>query len=362
MKPALLIAGITILLISCQKKRETARPQFRSLTESVYASGNILPDNEYKLYALADGYLTKRLVDEGDTVRVGQVLFALESDQQNIRVGNARTNYETARVNAAAGSPVLAELEASLQSARAKMQQDSVNYTRYKNLWDNNATSRIEFERATLAYRTSRNDFAALQSRLQRTRTQLQSDLTNARSQYELSAVEKGNYQLTSRINGRVYEVYKEPGELVRRGEAVALLGDQGKVYLRLSVDELDVEKVKRGQSVLVKLDSYPDKVWKATITKVYPMLNTRDRTFRVDAHFTETVPPQYSGLTAEANVIVRQNPKALAIPKTFLVGKDSVTIEKDGELQKIRIRKGVENMEFVEVTAGLTPEMMLVK
>ena len=167
---------------------------------------------------------------------------------------------------------------------------------------------------------------------------------------------------MTSRINGRIYEVYKEPGELVRRGEAVALLGDQGKVYLRLNVDELDVEKVKPGQAVLVKLDSYPDKVWKANITKVYPMLNTRDRTFRVDAHFTETVPPQYSGLTAEANIVVRQNPKALAVPKSFLIGKDSVMIEKNGDVQKIRIRKGVENMEYVEVKAGLTPEMMLVK
>lgn len=362
MKRTFLIASITVLLISCQKKRETARPQLRSLTESVYASGNILPDNEYKLYALADGYLTKILVNEGDTIRAGQVLFAIESDQQNIRVGNARTNYETARANAAASSPVLAELEASLQSARAKMQQDSINYTRYKNLWDNNATARIEFDRASLAYRTSKNDYQAFLSRLKRTRTQLQNDLANARSQYELSAVEKGNYQLTSRINGRVYEVYKEPGELVRRGEAVALLGDQGKVYLRLSVDELDVEKVKPGQSVLVKLDSYPDKVWKATITKVYPMLNTRDRTFRVDAHFAETVPPQYSGLTAEANVIVRQNPKALAIPKSFLVGKDSVMIEKNGDVQKIRIQKGVENMEYVEVMAGIDTGTVLVK
>ncbi len=362
MKFFILIGGITLLLFSCQKKRETAHPELRSLTESVYAAGNILPDNEYKLYALADGYLVQSQVKEGDTIHTGQVLFTLESDQQNIRVGNARTNLETARTNAAAGSPVLAEMEASLQSARAKMQQDSVNFVRYKNLWENNATSQIEYDRAALAYRTARNDFQAVQSRMQRTRTQLQNELANARSQYDLSTVEKGNYQLTSRIHGRVYEIYKEIGELVRRGETVALLGDQQSVYLRLTVDELDVEKVKPGNSILVKLDSYPDKVWKATVTKVYPMLNQRDRTFRVDAHFAEALPPQYIGLTAEANVIVRQNPKALAIPKTFLVNNDSVMVEQNGEPQKIRIRKGVENMEYVEVLSGLTTESVLIK
>lgn len=351
-----------VVLFSCQKKHETTQPQFRSLTESVYASGNILPANEYKLYALADGYLTHSQVVEGDTIRAGQVLFTLESDQQNIRVGTARTNYETARTNAAAESPVLAELEASLQSARAKMQQDSINFIRYKNLWESNATSQIEYDRASLVFRTSRNDFQALQSRWKRTRTQLQNELANARSQYELSTVEKGNYQLTSRITGRVYEIYKETGELVRRGEAVALLGDQQKVYMRLSVDELDVEKVKPGQSVLVKLDSYPDKVWKATVTKVYPMLNARDRTFRVDAHFAEQLPPQYAGLTAEANIIVRQNPKALTIPKSFLTGTDSVTIQQKGETQKIRIRKGAENLEYVEIVNGLSPETVVVK
>ncbi len=362
MKSLVLILSVIILLFSCRNKQETTRPHYRSLTESVYASGNILPDNEYTLYALADGYLTKSFVNEGDTIQAGQVLFSLESDQQTIRVGNARTLYETARANASSESPVLAELEASLQSARAKMQQDSINYIRYKNLWESKATSQIEYDRAVLTHRTSVNEYRSLQSRYQKTRTQLQADLSNARSQYQLNAVEAGNYQLTSRISGRVYEVYKETGELVRRGEAVALIGDQQKVYIRLNVDELDVDKVKPGQSILVKLDSYPDKVWKAVVSKIYPMLNTRDRTFRVDAHFEEVLPPRYSGLTAEANILVRQNPKALTIPKSFLVGKDSVTIEQDGETRKIHIRKGVENMEHVEVLQGIDTGTVLVK
>jgi hypothetical protein len=43
-------------------------------------------------------------------------------------------------------------------------------------------------------------------------------------------------------------------------------------------------------------------------------------------------------------------------------VGADSVAVERDGKVQTLRIRKGVENMEYVEVLAGLDTTDVLVK
>jgi len=51
------LAAFVLLISSCGNKQETASPQKRSITEVVYASGNLYPENEYKLFANTSGYL-----------------------------------------------------------------------------------------------------------------------------------------------------------------------------------------------------------------------------------------------------------------------------------------------------------------
>ena len=66
---------LSLFLVSCQQKSETASPTYKSLTEAVYASGNVFPKNEYKVVANADGYLQQQLVNEGDVTKTNQLLF-----------------------------------------------------------------------------------------------------------------------------------------------------------------------------------------------------------------------------------------------------------------------------------------------
>jgi multidrug efflux pump subunit AcrA (membrane-fusion protein) len=350
-----------LILQGCAEKKQTVRPVYKLLTEAVYASGNLLPEHEYKVFAQADGVLFRKTVEEGDTVVVGQTIFELERGKQSIRSQNALEQYRLAKNNALQQSPVLQELEAALASARARWQNDSVNHTRYKNLLENKATSRIDYDRATLAYQTSKNEYASLKSRYEKTRSQLKLESQNAEAQYKLAIEQHGDYAIKSRLNGIVYEVYKETGEVVKPNEPIALLGDPSQVYLKLTVDELDINRVRKGQEVLVKIDTYKNKVFKARISKIYPLLNERDQSFRVDAHFTEEVPRLYAGLTVEANIVVQQREKALTIPKTYLVSQDSVWVEQNGESKLIKITKGVENFEYVEVTSGLDTASILV-
>jgi HlyD family secretion protein len=73
-------------------------------------------------------------------------------------------------------------------------------------------------------------------------------------------------------------------------------------------------------------------------------------------------VPDAYYGLTVEANIIISENPKALTIPKSYLVGTDSAWIEEGKEKKKVKLQKGAENFELVEVKGGLTEKSVLVK
>ena len=70
-------SAFIILFFACSSDEEGTTPAVKELTEAVYASGNVYPRNEYKLYAQGDGVLVQQLVSEGDSVGNNQLLLSL---------------------------------------------------------------------------------------------------------------------------------------------------------------------------------------------------------------------------------------------------------------------------------------------
>jgi multidrug resistance efflux pump len=345
---------VSFLLTGCGNKNEFVQPRLKPLVEAVYASGNIVAENEYQAFAQVDGYVEDKLVNDGDLVKKGDALYLIQADQQTARYHIARENYELALKNLRDDSPVLAELKATLTSAKTKLQFDSINFLRYANLMKNNATSRAEYDRMKLTYENAKNDFQSAKSRYNRTRDQLQLELQNAENQYRIARDESARYTIRSQINGRVFKTFKEKGELIRRSEVVAVLGSSDSFYLQLNVDELDIQRIKTGQPVVVRIDAYPDKIFKATISKIYPLVDARQQSFRVDATLDEKLPGTYSGLALEGNIIIRENPSAMVIPKSALLPGDSVIVQHSTGIKKIKITKGITTIDEVEVVAGI--------
>jgi multidrug efflux pump subunit AcrA (membrane-fusion protein) len=361
MKTLLSILATLLFLAACKRSPDGTSPTYRELTEAVYASGNVYPRNEYTVTADATGTIQQRLVNEGDSIQKNQLLFVLDNATEAARQQAAANAYRQARANLSSNSPVLAELEAQERNARTRLANDSINYNRFKELYAQNATSRAELERAELNYTVSRNNLRAQQNTFRRSRDQIRLDVENNRSQLVTSEVAGRNTRVRSFVNGKVYEVYKEPGEVVRVGDQLALVGSGEQLYAQLSVDESDFGRLRIGQEVVLKADVYPDKVFKARISKVYPKLNRTDQSFRADAEFVGERPASYYGLTVEANIIISQNKHVLTIPKSYVIGNDSIWVEQDGKQQKVKFQKGAENFDLVEVKGGLTDKSKII-
>jgi len=184
----------------------------------------------------------------------------------------------------------------------------------------------------------------------------------NAKNNLVIASNEAGRYIIRSQEEGLVFMTTKDPGEYIRRGEAVAVVGKKGSYYVQLSVDELDVQKIKEGQEAIVKIDAYPDKVFKTTVSKVYPMVDRKQQALRVDAELKDTLPGAFSGLALEANIIIRQKDKAVVIPKSSLLPGDTVIIKTDDGEKKIKVVKGIETLDEVEVVEGLDTSKLIVQ
>ena len=356
----ILAVSLLIMLQSCGGGTYTT-PQEKPLVEAVYASGFVVSDQEYQVFSQVDGTLSKILVKEGEEIKKNQPLLVIESNQQNARYAVARDAYEMAKKNYGENSAVMRELKASLSSSQSKLEFDSINFVRYANLLKVNATTRNDYDRVKLTYENSRNELSLQKSRIEKTRNDLYLAYQNAENQWKIAQEESGNYQLRSDVDGMVFKIMKEPGELVRRSEAVAVIGKKGNYYLKLSIDELDIQRVKKDQEVVVKVDAYPNQVFHGKILKVYPMVDTRLQSLRVDASIEEQLPGLFSGLAVEANIVTRKKDKALVIPKAAVLADDSVLIKNEGGEKKVKITRGIETLDEVEVTSGLTISDQLV-
>ena len=354
----ILLVLVTVTLLWACNSEKTTRPVEKKLVEAVYASGKIVPMNDYKIYALADGTIMQRPVTEGDSVAVGQLLFTIDNAAQQAQSATARNIFQLAEENYGEDSPVLLELKLQLASLKIKLSDDSINYIRQQNLWNQKSTAKIELDRAKLRYETAKNDVKSANERYAKTRNQLKLDYENAKNQLSINNTQTGYYDVKSSTEGRVYELYKKPGEAIRRFEPLAAVGNKNSFYMQLWVDEQDISKIQLDQQIAISMDLHKGKIFKAKVVKIYPVLNEQNQSIRVDAEFVDVPPTLVANALVEANIIITEKDKVLTLPKKYVIG-DSVKVK--GQDKYVHIKRGIENTEDVEVIEGLTIDSEIV-
>lgn len=349
MKPQILWLALILVATGCKKKQQEVHPEMKLLTSAVYASGTLVPEQEYKAVSGVDGYLQDVLVKEGDVVKNGQLLFTLSNEVRNAQEYGASAMVQKTIPTVADNAPALQQLQGQMDVARIRKTQDSLNYVRYKALYDQDAISKSNYEKFYLQYQSSEKDYRNLYRQYEQLRLSNALQLQQAKNQLAVATAQSDIGNIKSFVDGTVFEVYKKKGDLITPNQPIALIG-AGQMYAKLLVDEDDLGKVQEGQKVLITLDAFPDKVFKAHVAKKYPLLNKVEQSFRVDAVLDEPIPGALYGLNLEANIVIAEKKQVLAIPKSALIKGDSVIIKKEGKEMKVKLRKGVEDEQWVEV------------
>ncbi len=187
-----------------------------------------------------------------------------------------------------------------------------------------------DFEQRQLAYNNSLINFQTTQKRLAQLKTQLQNEFKRANVNYDINQKLFSDYSIKSSINGRVYDILKDRGELVTPQTPLAVIGKADTFLLELAVDENDIIKVAIGQKALITMDSYKGEVLDAIVDKIYPIMNERTRTFVVEAHFINAPKKLFPNLSAEANIIIQTKKNIITIPNNYIIDGKYVLINSD--------------------------------
>lgn len=359
MKKTFLFLLVLQTILSCKEEKETIQPQILDINESVYASGIIKAADEYNVYSAVPGIIRKKLVTEGQLVSAGQALFLIENKTPEINVDNAQLALDLANENYTGASGKLRELKLRIQLAKDKMASDSMLFLRQKNLWDQGIGTKMDFDQRKLAYDASLNNYLTAKSQYELTESQLKIEVRRAENNYRLANSAKNDYTVKSELAGKVYDIMKEPGELANLQEPLALIGKADNFYIEMQVDEFDIAKIKEGLLIYINMDSYKGRTFEAQISRIYPIMNERTRSFKVEAVFTKAPEILYPNLSVEANIIIQTKKNALTIPRSYLVDGKYVWVS---EKEKKEVKIGMSDLQKVEIISGIDTTTSIIK
>src|SRR4030095_14275953 len=175
------------IFFACKKKMNSTSVLEQPITESVYASGIIKAVDQYEVFTSANGLIKKILLSEGDSVKAGTPLFIIDNAISVFNAENARINMELSRDQIGPASNTLRELEGRMKLAHEKMLNDSVLYTRQKNLWNQQVGSKLEFERSELEYKSSLTNYQSTLLQYNQLKSDLEKKYRQSVNTFEIS-------------------------------------------------------------------------------------------------------------------------------------------------------------------------------
>ncbi|RVU90443.1 HlyD family efflux transporter periplasmic adaptor subunit [Flavobacterium columnare] len=350
MKKILLIS--LFFIISCSKKTiDEVLPQKGVVTESVYASGIIKADKQYIVFSTVAGVLQRIKVKVGDPILKEQSLFQIENEKANLATENARLSYEISKESSQYIQDKIAESELRVQSAKDKLILDESLYKRSKNVKVYNAISEVDFEKIEVSYKNAKLTYETAIKQLSQLKSQLHNEQTRNNINLKINQKIQSDFTVKSAFSGTLFDILVKEGTVINPQTPLAIIGKKDSYILELDVDENDMVRVQIGQNILITMDSYKGDVFKAIVYKIYPIMDVRSRTFKIEAHFVK--PPQklYPNLTAEANIIIKTRENILTIPRNYLIDGEYVLVNHN---EKRKIKTGLMDYQKVEVISGL--------
>lgn len=253
------------------------------------------------------GRVKRLLVDEGETVKKGQLVAELEANSLEARV--ASLEAAIASIDAQIGQASIdvgltaknidasiAAAEAAVSSARARVARANAiranataDHERAISLFDDNVISRHELDQLEMTLRTSDADVDAAEKDLARTQANLRLALaskdTIGLKQQQVRALQASRRaavgqlaevranlaecQIVAPTDGTILSRPVEIGDVVSPGSPVFAMVDMSRLYVKVYIPEPDIAKLKLGDPAEIFVDAFPHRSFAARVSKI---------------------------------------------------------------------------------------------
>lgn len=371
----------------------------RTIIETVNASGKVYPEIEVKISPDISGEIVELNVNEGDSVRRGQILARIYAD-----IYLTQRNQVVAGVNQSKAQ--LSNSAASIVGLKAILDNYKNTYDRQKKLLNDKVISRAEFEQSEQAYLTAQANYTAAREGLKSTEAAIQS----AEAQLSKADKDLSRTVITSPMDGMISLMNVKKGERVAGnsfnvGTEMMRVADMRSIEVRVDVGENDIPKVKLGDTAVVAVDAYGNRKFKGLVYKIANPNTSGSATSSTDVTnykvHIRLLPDTYKdlvavgkgfpfrpGMTASADIQTRTRQNVLSVALNAVTTRDKKSdkapgsdtkdnkktdqtavkstsadddieevvfvLQKDNTVKKVKVKTAIQDLNYIEIVEGL--------
>jgi membrane fusion protein (multidrug efflux system) len=283
---------------------EAAEIELGPVASYITATANLVPEDEVKVLAEAEGRVVRLEVEEGDSVTQGEVLAVIDRDEAEIALNKA-----------------------ALRAANAR-----VAFERAEGTLDQGLISREEFDRLTLEYDVARQEVAEAEWRLQRT-------------------------VICAPFTGRVTERFITPGQHLRPGDELFTVADFDPLIARIFLPEKDVLTLDEGRVVRISLAADPSLEFVGRIRQISPVVDTATGTVKVTVEASSPPTQARPGAFVSIGIVRERREAAVLLPRKSVIRElrsAHVFITDGAKAEKRSVSLGLEEGDIVEALGGV--------
>jgi len=325
----------------------------------IRSQGSLYPDEEATLGLKVEGRVVEVHADLGDVVEAGADLVTVYQDDFKLRVEQAEAQLQQAR-SAVGMTPEksLDQLEPlnapPVKEQRALWDEATANLRRAKDLMEQNALTRAEFDQIASAERVAA---ARYDSALNSVREKI-AFISVQQSTLDLARENLANTVLKAPFTAVVQRRLVAPGSYVKVGDPLLVLVRIDKLRYRGTVPERLSQMVQIGQPIELQIESITEPET-TVVSRISPLLDQASRALTFEAIVENNDHVLRAGLFAEAQLTVNSDAEAIAIPEAAVVqfaGTQKVWKVVEGQVREQEVLLGDRRRGFVRVLSGLVP------
>ncbi len=302
---------------------------------AVAADGVVRPIDRIELKSKASGKVVQLPIEVGEEIAEGALVAKLDQVQERLALAQARADVD------------IAEAELGLAEKNA---------ARRRELFERRAVSEFDRDETELELAVARGKLVRAGAALERAEERMEDTVVIAP------------------VRGVILQKYVEQGQIIASGienvgggTPIADIADMRTVHVEAGVDEIDIGKIRLGQTATVRAEAYLEESYQGEVVRIAPEAREEQNVtvFDVVVRVDNTTGNLKSGMNAVVEIVLFEQQDAMTIPVTALrrektdpplpADGTATVLVRDGDAYRPRaIRTGRSDQRVIEVLEGL--------
>lgn len=364
-----IVFGNSVSTYRTEKEKLSINEVFEGkFDDYISINGNVAPITTIYMDAYEGGRVTEKLIEEGSTVKKGDIILKLENqalyEQILASESNLALKQNDLRSTKLTFDSRQVDGKKSLATAEYELQRFKRNFEQNEALFNDELISKEDYLKSKEDYELSQKQYKIVKLQTEQddalrktSLAGLDTDLERMKKTLTMVYQRLDHLNVKAPADGQLGFLDAEIGQNIAQGQRIGQINVLTDYKIEATIDEHYIDRVQRNLTAILERNG---KEYTLRLRKVYP--EVRNGSFKVDLVFTAEKPTTIrTGQSYTIKLQLGESSDALLLPKGGFfqsTGGQWVFVVNSNEKEALKrsIRIGKQNSRFYEVLEGLKP------